>query len=69
MNNVEQIYAQTFLTASGQKVIAHLRRITLERVLGPNASDSELRTLEGQRALVHQIEQLILRGKSNDKTQ
>lgn len=68
MDNIEQIYAKTFATTSGQKVIAHLRKITLERVLGPNASDAELRTLEGQRALVRQIEQLILRGKSNDKS-
>lgn len=68
MDNIEQIYAKTFATTSAQKVIAHLRKITLERVLGPNASDAELRTLEGQRALVRQIEQLILRGKSNDKS-
>ena len=65
---IEQMYAKTFLTPSGRNVMAHLRKITLERVLGPNASDSELRTLEGQRALVRQIEQLVIRGTSNGKS-
>ena len=41
----------------------HLRQITIERVLGANATDAELRGLEAQRALVHQIENLIERGK------
>ncbi len=63
MKEVEQNYARTFSTAAGAAVLAHLRRITIERVLGPNASDSELRGLEAQRALVHQIETLIQRGK------
>ena len=67
MNNIEQLYAKTFIAPAGQKVMAHLRKITIERILGPNASDAELRTLEGQRALVKQIEQLISRGKSNEK--
>ncbi|MBO4480653.1 MAG: hypothetical protein J5742_03465 [Alphaproteobacteria bacterium] len=68
MRNLELSYAKTFSSDSGAIVIAHLRRITIERVLGPNATESELRTLEGARALVHQIEQLILRGRQNAKT-
>ena len=44
-------------------VLKHLRRITVERVLGPDATDAQLRGLEAQRALVHQIESMIERGK------
>ncbi|MCL2538474.1 MAG: hypothetical protein FWF34_01780 [Alphaproteobacteria bacterium] len=63
MKNIEQSYARVFGTTDGKRVIAHLREITIERFLGPDASDSALRTLEGQRALVHKIEALIKRGK------
>ena len=63
MKDIEQNYARAFATTAGAAVLAHLRRITIERVLGPNATDAELRGLEAQRALVHQIESLIERGK------
>lgn len=59
MNDISKNYARTFSTPSGRVVLAHLRKITIERVLGPNASESQLRSLESQRALVHQIENLI----------
>ncbi len=57
-------YARAFSGAAGRAVIAHLRSITIERWLGPDATDAQLRALEGQRALVHQIEQMITRGQS-----
>lgn len=63
MKDIEQNYARTFSTAAGAAVMRHLRHITIERVLGANATDAELRGLEAQRALVHQIENLIERGK------
>ena len=63
MKDIEQNYARTFSTAAGAAVLRHLRRITIERVLGAGATDAELRSLEAQRALVHQIESLIERGK------
>ena len=63
MKELEQNYARTFSTAAGVAVLKHLRKITVERVLGPNSTDSELRGLEAQRALVHQIEMMIQRGK------
>ena len=63
MKDIEQNYTRTLSTSAGAAVLSHLRRITIERVLGPNASDSELRGLEAQRALVHQIENMIERGK------
>lgn len=63
MNEIEQNYARTFATAPGAAVLQHLRRMTIERVLGPNASDAELRSLESQRALVHLIENMVSRGR------
>ncbi len=63
MKDIEQNYARTFATAAGAAVLKHLRHITIERVLGPDATDAQLRGLEAQRALVHQIENLIERGK------
>lgn len=67
MEKIAHEYARTFSGASGRAVIEHLRKITIERTLGPHATDAELRTLEGARALVHQIETLIERGRSNAK--
>ena len=66
MERIEVAYARTFGTASGQIVLEHLRKITIERALGPN--ESELRSIEAQRAMVHKIEQLVLRGRENAKT-
>ena len=63
MTETEKNFARTFGTPDGRAVLAHLRKITIERVLGPNATDAELRGIEAQRALVHQIEQLSERGK------
>ena len=67
MEKIEHADARTFSSSSGAIVIEHLRRITIERTLGPNASEAELRTLEGMRSLVHQIEQLTSRGRDNAK--
>lgn len=68
MEKIEVAYARTFGCASGRLVLEHLRQMTILRFLGPNASESELRSIEAQRALVHKIEQLILRGRENAKT-
>ncbi len=59
---IEKNYTRCFCTTAGAEVLRHLREITIERFLGPNATDAELRALEGQRALVHQIETLVKRG-------
>ena len=56
-------FARTFGHADGRLVLAHLRRLTRERTLGPDAPDATLRHLEGQRQLVAQIEALIARGR------
>ncbi len=65
MEKTEHAFAKTFAGPFGEMVLSHLRKITIERTLGPNATDAELRTIEGQRALVHVIETLILRGRKN----
>ena len=62
-NDTEKNYARCFCTPAGDAVLQHLRDITIERFLGTNATESELRALEAQRALVHQIYALINRGK------
>lgn len=63
MTDLEKNFVRAFNSPSGRVVLEHLRKITIERTLGPNASDAELRWTEAQRALVHQIERLSVGGK------
>lgn len=56
-------FARCFLGGDGERVLAHLRRITIDRRTAPDASDAELRHLEGQRHLVAYIAQLAARGQ------
>ncbi len=62
MTDVERNFARCFTSPSGQAVIQYLRKITIERVLGADATDAQLRGIEAQRALVHHIETLSRRG-------
>jgi len=64
MNEIEKYYARTFNSASGKQVLAHLRLLTIERIVGQNATNDELRWWAAQSALVHQIENLIKRGNN-----
>ena len=64
MQDIEKQYARTFATPSGKQVLIHLRSITLERIIGPNASNEDLLWWAAQNALVHQIEHLINKGKN-----
>lgn len=57
-------YARCFAGPDGEKVIKHLRAITLERALGPDASADMLRHVEGQRQLVSYITAQYERGRS-----
>lgn len=56
-------FARCFHGNDGETVLAHLRRLTFERHLGPEASEAQLRHLDGQRALVALIANLIARGR------
>lgn len=51
-----------FERGAGKEVMAWLRSITVNRAYGPNATDAELRHLEGQRYLVGLISQRIKQG-------
>jgi len=51
-----------FSTADGQVLLTHLRASTLERVLGPNATDAELRDHAGQCRVVKKIEMMMKNG-------
>ena len=61
---IQKCFARCFAGADGRQVLGHLRAITTERVLGPDASDAALRHLEGQRYLVAAIAGLVARGRA-----
>ena len=61
---IAQSFFRCFHTYEGKSVLDYLCKITKDRFLGPDASDFELRFLEGQRALVAQIISLINKGKN-----
>tara|TARA_R110001606_G_scaffold217308_1_gene365187 strand:+ start:255 stop:518 length:264 start_codon:yes stop_codon:yes gene_type:complete len=60
---IEKSFARCFSGPDGDRVLAHLRAMTIDRVLGPEAGDAELRHLEGQRHLVIRISAMIARGR------
>lgn len=66
-NSLARSFARSFNGIDGSSVIDHLRRTILDRRLGPTASDSELRFLEGQRSVVAHIITMIDRGSNGRK--
>ena len=64
MTDLEKQYARTFSGINGKMVLAHLRSVTTERILGQNVTNDELRWWAAQCALVHQIENFIKRGNN-----
>lgn len=64
LRSVELAAARCFESREGAIVLNHLRSITFGRVLGVNATEAELRSLEAQRLFVRQIDGLIGRGKN-----
>ncbi|MFV0627156.1 MAG: hypothetical protein ACK5N8_07395 [Alphaproteobacteria bacterium] len=48
-------FAKCFRTREGEIALSFLKRMTLERYLGPDCTSDELRHLEGQRHLVSYI--------------
>jgi len=57
-------FARCFTGADGVRVLHHLRAVTTERSLGPDAPEAALRHLEGQRQLVQAIHALVARGRA-----
>lgn len=64
MSEIEKQYACAFSTSAGKQVLDHLRSITIERILGQNVSNEDLRWYAAQSSLVHQIENFIKRGNN-----
>jgi hypothetical protein len=62
-DSIAQLAARVLGGGEGDKFLQWLRTQTKEMALGPEASDSALRHLEGQRALVSRIEALVARGR------
>lgn len=56
-------FARCFRGLDGERVLSHLRRITIERRPAPDVGEAELRHLEGQRHLAAYIAQLVARGQ------
>jgi hypothetical protein len=65
---IEKSFARCFATADGRRALDHLRAMTTERIMGPDASAAALRHLEGQRHLVATITGLIARGRVGTET-
>lgn len=61
---LRRAFARCFASAEGQSVLDHLRRLILDRRLPPEASDAELRHLEGQRFAVAYIAAMVERGRA-----
>lgn len=62
-------FARCFTGVDGARVLQHLRAVTTERSLGPDAPDTALRHLEGQRQLVQAIHALVARGRAGPSLQ
>jgi len=56
--------ARCFKGKDGDRLLGHLRSMTVERALGPTAEDALLRHLEGQRQLVAHLTSLVERGRT-----
>ncbi|MCB1556838.1 MAG: hypothetical protein KDJ15_05945 [Alphaproteobacteria bacterium] len=60
---MEIAYARLFSGEDGKKVLAHLQAMTFLRAFPAEADDSQLRYVEGQRALVATIMRMIEAGR------
>jgi hypothetical protein len=60
-------FARCFTGGDGERVIEHLTKAILCRRLGPQASDAELRQLEGQRCAVAYIVAMVERGRATPR--
>ena len=57
-------FARCFAGSDGERVLGHLERLVLLRRLPPQASDAELRHLEGQRHAVAYLAAMVARGRA-----
>ncbi len=61
--DVARAAARCFQGTEGELLFTYLQGLTLNRALGPEASDAALRHLEGQRQLMTHLSHLIDRGR------
>ena len=61
--DLAKAFARCFRGGDGERALAHLRAITLERAMGPGVSDAMLRHAEGQRQLYAYMAALVARGR------
>jgi hypothetical protein len=62
---LRRAFARCFSSADGRLVMETLERLMLNRRLSPNASNGELRHLEGQRFAVAYIATMAARGRAS----
>lgn len=65
-NAIARVFARCFRGRDGERALAFLRRMTVERCLPATATAEELRDAEGQRRLVKLIETLVQRGNEDE---
>ena len=61
-NELARAFRRCFASADGDRVLSHLRDMTVNSALPPTATDAMLRHVEGQRNLVKYIGRMIERG-------
>lgn len=62
-DELNRCFARLFKSPDGENALRYLKQITLARVCGPEATEAQLRHIEGQRFLVSVILNRIERGK------
>lgn len=61
-NEMARAFRRCFASVDGDRVLSHLRDMTVGSAMPPTATDAELRHVEGQRCLVKYIGRMIERG-------
>lgn len=61
--DIDLMMARVFAGEDGARCLAYLRAITIEQVMGPAATDSALRHLEGQRYIVSIVQRCLNRAQ------
>ena len=62
--NIAFSFARVFGNGDGAKVLSYLEALTIGRALPPEATDAELRHLEGKRSLYFHIKSMIKNGQT-----
>ncbi len=63
---LNSLFAAVFSGADGEQVLAHLKKITINRINGPEVTNDVLRHVEGQRHLVGLIDARVRAGQNKE---